>query len=355
MKVVAGITLKAIKPRVWDASSEYYLPSLQAIMVSYADFHKMPVQRRKAMEQGLHEHLGVPEHIKIYLDNGAFYFITHGGETPAKEYAEFVRHAKPDWFPIPQDFIPTPKMSLEEQYECLNRTMKMNCRYRQGDYVPVVHISAALEEYVTRLKSYPSLLKKNAIALGGIVPNLLKAPKAMHPQKILESLIHVRQEFKDKKLHIFGIGGTATLHIAGLLKINSVDSSGWRNRAARGIVQLPGTGDRMIANLGSWRGREPSEKEWKILAECPCPACTQYGLDGLKASLVHGFRNRATHNLWVLLEEARLIQEHLVACDYESWYINHLDNTIYRPLIEYIISIGHLKPELEVLKDRLSG
>jgi len=337
LEIVAGTTLSALKPHVWNPESEYYLPQLQAIMVSYADFYKMPTRRRKAMEQGLHNYLGVPSHIKIYLDNGAFYFITHGGETPVKEYAEFVKYSRPDWFPIPQDFIPTPKMTPEEQQGCLKLTMDMNRRYLKGDYVPVVHISGLLEDYVSRLKSYKCLSQKEAIALGGIVPNLLKAPKAMHPQKVLKKLMHVRQEFQDKKIHVFGIGGTVTLHIAALLGFNSVDSSGWRNRAARGIVQLPGTGDRMVADLGSWRGRAPDATEWEILAECQCPACRKYGVDGLKANLVHGFRNRATHNLWILLEEARLIQEHLVSGDYKNWYLTHLDNTLYRPLIKEIL------------------
>lgn len=340
MQIVAGTTLSALKPHVWNPNSEYYLPALTAIMISYADFHKMPARRRKAMDQGLHDYLGVPSHIKIYLDNGAFYFITHGGETPVKEYTEFVKNAQPDWFPVPQDFIPTPKMTLAEQQKCLELTMAMNCRYWQGDYIPVAHIGNLLEDYISQLKSYKSLMQKRTIALGGIVPNLLKAPKAMHPQKILKKLIHIRQEFPNKKLHVFGIGGTITLHIAALLGINSVDSSGWRNRAARGIVQLPGTGDRMVADLGSWRGREPDAKEWEILAECQCPACQKYGLDGLKANLVHGFRNRATHNLWILLEEARLIEEHLIAGDYENWYLTHLDNTLYRPLIDTIIELG---------------
>ena len=339
MQIVAGTTLSSLKPDVWNPDSEYYLPELTAIMISYADFHKKPALRRKAMDQGLHNYLGVPSHIKIYLDNGAFYFINHRGRTPVKEYTEFVKNAQPDWFPIPQDFIPTPKMPLEEQQKCLDRTMNMNVRYSQGNYVPVVHISQLLEEYVSRFQSHKSLLEKEVIALGGIVPNLLKAPKAMHPQKILEKLIHIRQEFRDKKLHIFGIGGTITLHIAALLRINSVDSSGWRNRAARGIVQLPGKGDRMVANLGSWRGRKPDAKEWEMLAECKCPACKRYGIDGLTANLVHGFRNRATHNLWILLEEVRLIQEHLVAGDYENWFLDHLDNTLYRPLINKILEL----------------
>ena len=115
------------------------------------------------------------------------------------------------------------------------------------------------------MKRHEQLSVKPALALGGIVPNLLRTPKAVPYKEILEGLRHVRKTFADKEIHVFGIGGTATLHLAALLGMNSVDSSSWRNRAARGIVQLPGSGDRIVANLGSWRGREPSENEWKAL------------------------------------------------------------------------------------------
>jgi len=42
MQIVAGLSLKGIKPRVWDANSPYHLSELQAVMVSYADFVRMP-------------------------------------------------------------------------------------------------------------------------------------------------------------------------------------------------------------------------------------------------------------------------------------------------------------------------
>jgi hypothetical protein len=56
----------------------------------------------------------------------------------------------------------------------------------------------------------------------------------------------------------------------------------------------------------------------------------QQGLDG--------FRNCALHNLSVLLDEARLIELHLRDGTYGDWYKTHLDNTIYRPLIDRIIA-----------------
>lgn len=337
MLFVAGLSLKNIKPRVWDPNSLYYIPELQAVMVSYADFHQMPERKRRAMEQGLRTYLGVPESVKVYLDNGAFYFLGRDGDISRKDYEQFVEQAIPDWWPIPMDFIPTPKMSREQQEECLRRTMSVNREYHQDGYIPVIHISSLLDKYIAEIKAHNRLSQKPAIALGGIVPNLLRAPKAMPYTEVLDSLQRVREEFGDKQVHVFGIGGTATLHLAALLGIDSVDSSGWRNRAARGIVQLPGRGDRLVANLGSWRGREPSEREWEILVACSCPACKQFGVEALKQSGLQGFCNRATHNLWTLLDEARQIEDHIRAGTYEAWYKQYVDNSTYRPLIDYVL------------------
>lgn len=120
--------------------------------------------------------------------------------------------------------------------------------------------------------------------------------------------------------------------------MDSVDSSGWRNRAARGIIQLPGSGERMIAELGSWRGRELSQEEMERLRKCQCPACLLEGVEGLRAREVRGFRNRATHNLWTLLEETHWIEDQIRCEGYGEAYKTHLDNSIYRPLIEYLIN-----------------
>lgn len=334
MLVVAGLSLKNLHPRVWDPSSPYNLPDLRAVMVSYAEFHRMPARKRAAMELGLHTYLGLPQQTKVYLDNGAFYFLTRGGEMPAEEYEKFVQKAEPDWYPIPRDYIPTPAMTYEEQKSCFVQTMRANIEYQRNGYTPVIHISHFLRNYLLKIEAHPRLSKKRSIALGGIVPNLLRAPKAIPYQHVLSSLMHVRRTFADKEIHVFGIGGTATLHLAALLGVDSVDSSGWRNRAARGIVQLPGSGDRMVAELGSWRGRQLSPQEREMLLNCPCPACVRNGLEGLTAKRIEGFCNRATHNLWVLLEEARWISEQLEAKTYREYYNARLNNTIYSRLID---------------------
>jgi hypothetical protein len=74
-----------------------------------------------------------------------------------------------------------------------------------------------------------------------------------------------------------------------------------------------------------------------VLAACPCPACARSGLDGLRAGGLAGFANRATHNLWTLLHEAEQIEAHRAAGAYAAWYRQHLDNSIYRPLIAQLV------------------
>jgi hypothetical protein len=337
MLIVAGLSLKNLHPRVWDAKSPYFLPSLQAVMVSYGEFHQMPTQMEKAKRLGLREYLGVPRHILVYLDNGAFYFLRAGGQAERKAYQEFVEKAKPDWYPIAFDVIPTPQMSNTRQRLCFDGTMEANRAHTHDGFVPVIHISRMLNEYVRAIMRNPKLAAKDRIALGAIVPNLLRAPRALSYETVLENLLHVRSTFRTKAMHVFGIGGTSTIHLAALLEIDSVDSSGWRNRAARGIVQLSGSGDRMIANLGKWRGRAPSKEEWEKLRRCRCPACDAKGLRGLKAKGLSGFCNRATHNLWVLLEEARWMEKHLGAKTYERNYRRRLDNSTYLPLIKKVL------------------
>jgi 7-cyano-7-deazaguanine tRNA-ribosyltransferase len=308
-------------------------------MVSYGEFHQMPAQMEKAKELGLRKYLGVSRGTRIYLDNGAFYFLRSGVEGERRRYTEFVKKAKPDWYPIAFDVIPTPKMSMLQQRRCFDNTMNANRAYNFDGYVPVIHVSGLLDEYVEAIIRSPKLLAKERIALGAIVPNLLRAPKALSYETVLESLSEVRATFKQKTLHVFGIGGTATIHLAALLGIDSVDSSGWRNRAARGIVQLPGSGDRMIASLGKWRGRVPSREEWDKLARCRCPACKGNGIRGLKSGGLIGFCNRATHNLWILLNEEHWTKKHLGAKTYLTNYRRRLDNSTYLPLIEKLLKM----------------
>jgi len=339
MLVIAGLSLKNLKPRVWDPQSRYFVKELGAVMVSYAEFHAMPSQRANAMAVGLRSYLGVPDSTEVYLDNGAFFFLSRPGKRPRKAYEEFVHHAKPDWYPIPEEYIPSPAMTDTRQRNCFERTMRVNCQFRDDGFVPVMHVGLCLPDYIKQILSNDTLSTKSRFALGGLVPNLLRAPKAIPYERVLSSLFTAREAFSHKQLHVFGIGGTATVHLAALIGFDSIDSSGWRNRAARGILQLPGRGDRVVAELGNWRGRRLSKEEMGLLARCRCPACRTGGTKGLQKRGIAGFSNRAVHNLWVLLDEARWVEERLRAGTYARYFRKRLENTTYLPLIERALEI----------------
>ena len=104
MLIVVGTQLDHA-PRFWDKSDEWYLPEVKAVMVSFADFCKSKTKKKSAMEKGLRGYLGVQPDVLVYLDNGAFVFWRRGLEPPIDDYVEFVREARPDWYPVPTAFL----------------------------------------------------------------------------------------------------------------------------------------------------------------------------------------------------------------------------------------------------------
>ncbi len=336
MEIIAGTTLKQLQPRVWDPESPFHLSDLRAVMFSFTDFHRSKSLRERAMKDGLHKTLGVPGRIRIYIDNGAFANILAGNKLPERDYQEFVSRSKPDWYPVPADFIPLPSMTRAEQESCFEKTMRRNRNFSFDGFVPVIHAGGKLEKYIKAIQAHEELNRKNVLALGGLVPQFFQTHGTGPKTTAIDSILKVRQSFNGK-IHAFGIGGTATLHIACVLGLDSVDSSGWRNRAARGIIQLPGRGERIIAQLGNWKGKEPDRKELALLRNCQCPGCGQAGIRGLKENGTIGFARRATHNLYVLLEELREIEGRLKDGSYQDWYSTHVFNKMFLRLIDYAL------------------
>ena len=347
MLVVIGTELDHA-PRFWAKSDEWYVQEAKSIMVSYADFYKSRRKRKLAMDKGIREYLGVQSNMSVYLDNGSFAFWRKGLERPIEEYVEFVSIVRPDWYPVPADYIPHPQLSRREQKLLFHKTMKMNLKYADKGFVPVMHAGDWLEEYLQAFERH-GLLSCDQVALGGLVPRLLSSKGSKSRREVVDAIRKVRDLFKGK-LHVFGIGGLGTLHLASALKVDSIDSVGWRNRAARGLILLPGRGERSVVSLGNWRGVEVSEDEKLMIEQCQCPACRRFGLSGLqewnsrgnkegRGNGTSGFNKRAIHNLWTLLREAREVDERFERGEYGHWYRQHVSGNILIKLIEY--SLNH--------------
>lgn len=314
MEVVAGLTLKNWRPRVWDRASTEFVPRLAAVMLSYDEFRKRPALCRMALGEGLGAVLGAAEGLRVYLDNGAFACLARGDEPAIDEFRRFVAGTRPHWYPVPADYIPRPTDSRRRQRALVDRTIRVLEAHAGDGYCPVVHAGPWLGRYLEALQR---LGKTERLAIGGLVPHLLNSPGAQRRATIAD-IRRVRREFPGS-IHAFGIGGVVTLHLAAALGVDSLDSSGWRQRAARGLVVLRGRGERMAVKLGSWKGRVIEPVEWEELARCRCPSCRRRGVEGLKGRGVEGFAHRAVHNLWTLLEEAALIDRHLARGDFPAW------------------------------------
>jgi tRNA-guanine family transglycosylase len=185
------------------------------------------------------------------------------------------------------------------------------------------------------LEALQRLGQTRQLALGGLVPHLLNSPGARRRQTI--ALLHrVRRAFPGR-IHAFGIGGVVTLHLAAALGVDTADSSGWRQRAARGLILLRARGERQAVKHGSWQGRPLSPEEWHELERCRCPACRAHGAVGLRATQLTGFIKRAIHNLSMLLEETALINRHLEQGDFMAWSARRMRGNRMADLVAYAL------------------
>lgn len=327
MEVVTGLTLKNLRPRVWDRKSPEWVRGVTAVMLSFDEFRRRPPLLRKALSEGLSSILAPSRvgpdpgagKVRIFLDNGAFACLRRGDDPSIEEFRRFVAVVRPDWYPVPADFIPLPSYSRRRQRALFERTVAVLQEHAGDGYCPVVHPGPWLDGYLEALQR---LGQTRQLALGGLVPHLLNSPGARRQQTIA-LLRRIRREFPGR-IHAFGIGGVVTLHLAAALGVDTADSSGWRQRAARGLILLRGRGERQAIKLGSWQGRALTREEWQELGYCRCPACRAHGNAGLQGAGLAGFINRAIHNLSMLLEEAVLINRHLQEGDFPVWSARRL-------------------------------
>ena len=234
MEVVAGLSLKNLRPRVWDRRSPEFVPRLKAVMLSYDEFGRRPALCRGAMAGGFPAVLGPgAAGVKVYLDNGAFACLLAGREPAVEAFKGFVEAARPAWYPVPADFIPRPSDSKRRQGELFRKTVAVLEAHAGDGFCPVIHAGPWLDRYLDALRR---LGLTRQLAVGGLVPHLLNSEGAQR-RRTIAALRGVRRGFPGT-IHAFGVGGVVTLHLAAALGFDSADSSGWRQRAARGLVVL---------------------------------------------------------------------------------------------------------------------
>lgn len=325
-----------LNPKPWE------FIELENLMINAYYIINKPSSYQKICEKGIHNYLNFDG--LIMMDSGGFLFQKKEEiDLNPLELLDLYEKSKPDIGVIldhPLDPKNTNQSNKKRWQETLKNTkIMMECNSKVP-LMPVIHGYSFSE-----LKKACSDIKKidddpKLIGLGSLVPLVLNSSAASKRfgncmQFILESMKLIRNEFPNAMLHAFGVGSARTMHLMYSIGADSLDSTGWRIKAAYGVIQLPGLGDRYPKTRNNGR-RVINAEEKKILAQCKCPTCNEKSISQRINILNEKFPERALHNAWVFKKE----EEH-----YKRAVIE--DNT--REFLEKRLKIGHYSKSFNFL------
>ena len=124
--------------------------------------------------------------------------------------------------------------------------------------------------------------------MGSLVPSLYNVKGVGGILNVVKVISEVRKQIPDARLHIFGTGGTLTMHLMFYAGADSLDSSAWRTKAAFGAIQMPGMGDRWVTKaIRKKPYPQLSREERMALENCRCPSCKKHGFKGLQTKFLY--------------------------------------------------------------------
>jgi len=292
----------------------------------------------------------------IMLDSGGYLFQkSKRMDVKPEEILKLYSELRPE-IGVVLDHPLNPLVSEKENAKRWEKTLKNTIKmWGNVDIVllPTVHgySKDALIDACKQLKTQldPQIV---LIGIGSLVP-LIRSTKGVRKlfsnsknrynnslQFVAEAVRIVREEFPDSFLHVFGIGSVSTMHFLFSLGVDSVDTVGWRLKAAYGAIQLPGVGDRFVTAKGK-RRVNLSNHDKELLEKCKCPVCKGLSLEerlhNLDNAIKNGtFKKRAIHNAWVFNWELTMARRMIGKGRYLDYILTNISNRAYRKVIEHI-------------------
>jgi len=275
----------------------------------------------------------------LFLDNGAYTARMRDIELDVEKVIALQEKMDPDLtIPLDYPFLPqTSTLSMEKMW---NKTAD-NIRYwqdstnRKGRLVPSLHSwsKKSLKNNISWMQKYADA---DLVALGSIVDNTFTNFKGFfgdrQPTKELVNMLTYAlstiTDQSDFKVHVMGWGSSPLMvHLGYYLGIKSMDTMGYRRKAAFGKIVLPGRGERHIGDSSTtfggrnvWSGNNSEDLE--LLRNCDCPIC-RMNQDLLRSD----WKARAIHNEWVIKNEAKTA-EALLKVGIDA-YEKYLDNAVF--------------------------
>ena len=157
---------------------------------------------------------------------------------------------------------------------------------------------------------YRNMDSANYVSIGSVIKysqGLIGyfADRELRGKAILDLLLYVISKLKQHgfKIHLMGYGSSPLmLHIGYFIGADSLDSSGYRRKAAYGKIFFHSFGERYVGDgRAKFGATYPKPFEFRELAKCKCPVCRK------DPTLIwKDWRARAIHNEWVLKEEQKI-------------------------------------------------
>lgn len=295
--------------------------SVNALLVNAYEILTIRSTAQSVSTIGMGTFLGY--HGPLMMDSGGFLFQNHAQmHVQPSEIHDLYERAKVH-IGVALDHPLNPSLSAGQAAARWERTLRntetMAAAQKSYAFMPVVHgyTLRTLQNACRQIKS--AIPPTTLIGVGSLVP-LMKAShigdgfrydrnngsSGDHVTFFADALALIRNEFPKSCLHVFGVGGITTALSMFALGADSVDSVGWRLKAAYGAIQLPGISDRFLSpRNGSAKTRkvlDPSDET--LLARCACPSCQDYQyLAWQKRYLDSSFKARCIHNGSVFLKE----------------------------------------------------
>lgn len=317
---------------------------LEGLMVNAYEILKKTKANKDVRCQGIHKYMEFDG--PIMMDSGGFQFMKKKElNVDPKEILGLYQVSKPD-FGIVLDHPLGPHLDHKEKLDrwlktlANTRIMLANHNMDSTELVPVIHGHklSEIEWFINELDKISSF---KYLGIGSLVPSVFSTKGAGGISNVIEIVNFARKKLGDRKIHVFGVGSTLTMHLMFYAGADSVDSSGWRTKAAYGAIQLPGIGDRYVTSRTRNKTyRDVSEEEKQILALCGCPICTNEGLEKLRTS----FTSRAIHNAWVYQEEVKKARESIRLGKYENYVESIITKTPFSSVFKFAKELKENQP-----------
>ncbi len=313
--------------------------------------YDLKYQDKKNVRRDLIEHLSEKWDIPFKCDSGGFQNQMQNTGLTVDEVFEVQRGTNCD-VAVQLDHPIHPLQSEREQRsrirktaENLEKTINLNEKLAKKERLSILPTIHGYDERTLNLsiQLVRDILGGNdptAVSIGSMVP-LNKTSKGcdlVHGKTaIVKAILHVRSELPNTFIHLLGVGGTMA-YLGVLCGADSFDFAGWVQKAAYGVIQLPGVSDRFIQQRVRRKALTAQER-FKFF-ECTCPACRfdfqspvsmlDFDSDIDRAS---ARRLRSLHNVHVFESEMNVMARFIYEGIIELFVRDRLKSSVLRKFI----------------------